>query len=105
MTGGRFYAFLMLFHSSGAVKRIFFGDSPRQFDLDMKEALAESSPSWLFCHPFEAPEYTWIAWQNIERTVMERFIGSPFDPSDFGPVHPVDVMEPIEFPASWGVMY
>jgi len=97
----------MLLHSSGAVRRIFFGDGPRAFDPEMKKALTEANPSWLFYHPFDAPEYTWIEWQNVERTTMERLLGNPFDPLDFGTVHrSTDAMEEhIEFPTSWGVMY
>lgn len=95
--------FLITLDSGGAVHRIFFGTGPRHFDLTLKESLTKSNHCWIFYHPFDAPEYIWIEWQNVQRNVIERLIGTHLNETDFTDF--VGMNERIEYPISWQVMF
>lgn len=100
LTGHCHYAFFMAFTESGQTRKVILGDQPEAFDRKQLQALQQEASSWLFHDPFEGPVYTYIEWQNLDRSTMERITGIHFEPSDF-----VSNGKSIEFPASWGVMF
>lgn len=102
MTGHPSYSFLLLLKSDGAVSQLIFGDRPRHFDVDKKEALISASPSWLFYDPFDFPEYGFLEWQNFNRSIMERVVRERFDDLDFIGFGTEDGQ--MEFPTSWTLM-
>jgi len=61
----------------------------------------------LFYHPFDAPEYIYMQWQNVQRSTMERLRGESFVDADLvsKPLSSQAAGERIEFPTSWGVMF
>jgi len=89
--------FLMALDADGAVRQLLFGENEYDYDRQTWDSLRESSPSWLFYHPFDGPVYTYMEWRNVQRETMERLIGQRFEDTDLD--------ERAEFPASWGVMF
>ena len=99
--------FLAILDSRGAVRQLLFGINESQYDLQTWEALQRSNSCWLFYHPFDAPEYIYLQWQNVQRSTMERLIGGCFTDTDLVSMSLSSqaASEGIEFPASWGVMF
>ena len=106
--------FLMVLNSEGALRTLQFEHSESSWH-DLTQQLKEADESHVFYDPFDAPEYTWISWHNVERPTMERLIGKHFDGSDFAkssappaphPAYAAPELEPVNtFPVSWGVMF
>ena len=67
-----------------------------------EEDLKKNDKSYLFYDPFDAPEYTYISWNNLSQKQMEDLIHYQFSPQEF-----IGYQEKkrIEFPVSWGVMF
>lgn len=55
---------------------------------------------YLFYDPFDWPEYAWLEWSSIDRTAMERIMGTAFAESAFQSASG----RSMQFPASWSVM-
>jgi hypothetical protein len=100
LTGHDHCAFFMVMTEDGRTSRVILGDQPEVFDRKELEALQRVSTSWLFHDPFEGSEYTYVQWQDVDRTTMERLIGASFEPGDFASND-----QYIEFPSSWGVLF
>ena len=76
----------------------------------IKDELVDSNHAFIFFDPFDAPIYSWIEWQGIAPTTMERLLGAEFCPADFQSVRPVGAKAPASnapnsFPSSWSVMF
>ena len=99
--------FLAILDSRGAVCQLLFGADQSQYDSQTWEPLQRSNPCWLFYHPFDAPEYIYMQWQNVQRSTMERLRGESFVDADLvsKPLSSQAAGERIEFPTSWGVMF
>lgn len=100
LTGHCHYAFFMVFAENGLTKKIILGDQPETFDRKELVVLQQEASSWLFHDPFEGPVYTYVQWQNVDRSTMERITGASFEPNDL-----TSNGKSIEFPTSWGVMF
>ena len=73
----------------------------RLFDLRQK---AETlNLPYLFYDPFDAPEYTYLAWHQISQSLMENWIGSSFESTDF--IHRFKNKSLDSFPITWNVMF
>jgi hypothetical protein len=77
--------------------------------LPAKERLRQEGQPYLFFDPFDAPEYTWLEWFQVDRAAMERLLGRPFAEADFAPLvgrrRAPRLDPPGTFPESWGVMF
>ena len=62
-TGERHKTFCADIDASGNIIGIVFG-------ADDSRALCESSASWIFYDPFDAPEYSWLAWEKVSQKAM-----------------------------------
>lgn len=93
-------AMFIVFTENGLTKKIILGDRPRHLDHNDLEGAKREASSWLFYHPFDAPEYIYVQWQNVELATMERLIRAGFEPNDF-----VSNVGVISFPSSWSVMF
>lgn len=86
------------------MRQIYTGDKPTHFDLNLKSKLMNSSQHWLFYHPFDAPEYMYLEWHNLQRSALERLLGKTFEPSDLLSMR--EAKERIKsIPVSWQVMF
>ena len=45
----------------------------------------DAEVTYIFYDPFDAPEYLYIAWQNLKQSVFEDLIGRKLTEDDFGP--------------------
>lgn len=70
---------------------------------DLMDHAKEQALSYLFYDPFDAPEYTYVSWQNLSQSLLEDWIESPFEPNDFVNRQNNKILNP--FPATWGVMF
>lgn len=100
LTGHVHYPFLVIFGADGAARQVLVGESPERHDEAKWQAAREGAESWLVYDPFDGPVYTYIEWTNVDREVMERLLGAPFEPGDFA-----SEGEPADFPSSWDVMF
>lgn len=80
---GQDRGFFMVLTLDGAVQQVLFGGAPHHFDLAVKDSLIESNQCWLFYDPFDAPEYMWIEWRNVQRSTLERLMDKCFEAADF----------------------
>jgi hypothetical protein len=111
---GRFAApgcegtFLITLCADGSVASLTFVPPSIGWHRQIEELNAAGTP-YLFYDPFDAPEYTWIGWSQIEQSAMERMMRQSFGPEDFI-VFPAatsragELPQP-EFPSTWGVMF
>jgi len=101
--------FLLVLDSQGAVRQLLFGEDEYNYDSETWQAAMQSNPCWLFYHPFDGPVHTYMQWQNVQRTTLERLTGRPFEDADFFetvlPQSPQTAGERVEFPVSWNVMF
>ena len=101
--------FLLILDSEGAVRQLLFGENEYDYDRETWQVAMQSNPCWLLYHPFDGPVHTYMQWQNIQRTTLERLMGKQFEEADFAkkflPQFPQTVDERVEFPASWNVMF
>ena len=100
--------FLMVADDKGTVRELLIGEDEYHYDKEVWGKLMESSCCWLFYHPFDGPVYTFMCWEGIGRSTMERLMGEPFEENDFSegiPGAPPIEGEGIEFPTSWSVMF
>jgi hypothetical protein len=110
LAGGRYgRTMLIVFNSDGAVLSLTF-ERPEDGWHAFKHKLHSNREPHLFYDPFDAPEYTWLAWTGIAQTTMERLMGRPFEAADFEPLHTHSSRGPAldppgNYPASWGVMF
>ena len=90
--------FKLLFDGEGSVREVLIGETADK---------RSENPHWFFYDPFDAPEWTAIAWQNVGKSVFERMIGATFDESDFIPRPFRDAAgKHLErFPETWNVMF
>ena len=63
--------------------------------------------SYIFYDPFDAPEYTYIAWQNVSKPTMERLLDITFEDKHFLPnfIEKGKTYSGMKFPESHGVMF
>ena len=101
--------FLLILDSEGAVRQLLFGEDEYNYDRETWQAAMQSNPCWLFYHPFDGPVHTYMQWQNVQRSTLERLMGKQFEDADFAervpPQFPQTVGERVEFPVSWNVMF
>ena len=104
---GETRCFLAILDERGSVCQLLFGIDQSHRDSQAWELLQRSNPCWLFYHPFDAPEYIYIQWQNVQRSTMERLRGEPFVDSDLVSLSSSSQApcERIKFPISWSVMF
>ena len=101
--------FLMQFDEPGSVNRMEFGCPDEGWHV-LKQACIDTGSAFLLFDPFDAPEYTWLEWQGIQRATMERLLGEAFEAPDFKkadvstPAAP-DLKPAGAFPDSWSVMF
>ena len=101
--------FLLVLDAEGVVRQLLFGEDEYNYDRETWQAAMQSSPRWLFYHPFDGPVHTYMQWQNVQRTTLERLMGQQFEDADLAervtpqPHQPVG--EYVEFPVSWNVMF
>lgn len=95
--------FLMVVDAAGDMRQFWSGEKKGHFDLALKDKLSAENAHWLFYHPFDAPEYTFIKWQGLEADVWERLIGKPFEAPAF--VSERDGRSIAGLPTSWEVMF
>lgn len=102
MMTGDVRGFLLLLDANGAIRQIYTGDEPTHFDMELQETLTKQNLHWFFYHPFDFPEYYFVAWKNIETSTLERLINKKFESSDLCPnsEHSIDYV-----PTSWSVMF
>lgn len=100
---------LIIFNPDGTALSLTF-ERPEVGWHVLTDRLHDDGVPHLFYDPFDAPEYTWLAWTGIAQSAMERLIGLPFEAADFEPLR-VSGMRgkvlapPGSYPASWGVMF
>jgi hypothetical protein len=109
LTGRGHQRFVMVFDAQGAVQTLYF-ECPDESWHQFTNKLEQADTPHLFYDPFDAPEYTWLSWAHIDRSVMERLIGDPFEDADFvkykhGAWRAPDLQPVNRFPVSWGVMF
>jgi hypothetical protein len=110
LTGGEpSQTFVMVLRSDGSAQ-------PPQLECPqgdwhrLVDTLAKTGAAHLFYDPFDAPEYTWLSWHQIECSTMERLIGITFENADFVKAQHSSsrvpgLKPPGTFPASWSVMF
>jgi len=57
---------------------------------------------WMFVDPFDAPEYTYVEWANVDQELLVKIMKSStveFQPADFLPAR-IDV-DQMSFPPAW----
>jgi hypothetical protein len=92
---------------AGGVSSLTF-DPPADGWFTRLDLLASQHTPFVFFDPFDAPEYTFIRWANIEQATMERLLGLRFEAGDFTPWHaspPRQLPVPGQLPATWDVMF
>ena len=99
-SGQRWLPFLLVLDESGYERQLHLGAGPARHDSSAWGQCRAREPSWFFYDPFEAPEYTFVAWQSIARPHMEALIGRPFSDADFAGRE-----RRYEWPESWSVMF
>jgi len=101
--------FLLILDAEGVVCQLLFGEDEYNYDQETWQAAMRSNPCWLFYHPFDGPVHTYMQWQNVQRTTLERLMGQQFEEADLIervlPQSPQATGERVEFPASWNVMF
>jgi hypothetical protein len=109
MLAGENRCFLLTTDADGAVRQLLIGEDEYQYDQETWGVLMQSRQCWLFYHPFDGPVYTYMEWQSMERSTIERLMGKGFEEADFIEMgHPGSQRtksEPMEFPSSWRVMF
>ena len=109
MLAGENRCFLLTADADGAVRQLLIGEDEYNHDRETWSALKQSCKRWLFYHPFDGPVYTYMAWQGMERSTIERLMGKSFEEADFVAMGSSGSQgtksEPIEFPSSWSVMF
>ncbi len=101
--------FLLALNGAGELESLSFLEPPGGWHLRCEEWNAVGK-SYLFLDPFEAPEFTFLAWAGIERGVMERLLGEPFSDGDFERFSSASsragkLPEAGAFPTTWSVMF
>lgn len=94
--------FLMTFDSNGSISKIVF-EKPEPSWFDYLKQLKEQDVSYLFYDPFDAPEYTWVEWNNIEQQAMDRLIGEKFEDKDF--ISIIKNQSKQSYSSTWSVMF
>ncbi len=100
LAGDENVPFLVALTPDGRAAVINFGTAPRQHDDAAWEAISQTHGRWITYDPFDAPEYTYLAWQDVSLEVMQRITGTTFAAEDF-----VAAARTMEWPATWGVMF
>lgn len=101
--GGSDRAFLMVLDGDGAVRSLEFGPAVDDFRTAVGRE-HHAGGAYLFYDPFDAPEWTYLAWRGVDRTTMERWVGAPFEVEDF--LSRFDARgAAIDFPSDWSVMF
>jgi hypothetical protein len=108
----------MTLSSEGEVLELTFQKPEDRWQAKLDD-LNKANEPFLFYDPFDLPEYSYLCWQAIERTVMERLLGEVFESADFETMrpHPKRNVSPetrgqahlgeeeTDYPASWSVMF
>ena len=94
---GEGFGFTATLDDAGRLTAIY----AEEVDPDFRKRFKEAASS-LFYDPFEGPVYTYIAWTNVPRTVMQRLLKIDFQREDFTG-RDGQVLD--AFPASHGVMF
>ena len=107
--GNGHHSFLMILNDNGSVRTLQFEHSEDTW-YQLTEKLNQAGESYLFYDPFDAPEYMWLSWRQIDRSTMERLIGTFFEETDFEKSQNAshrapDLKPPKKYPVSWGVMF
>ncbi len=61
----------------------------RLVSVEKSDEVRQNAACWIFFDPFDAPEYTWLAWQGVTPAMWKQLTGE-----DLG-----------EIPESHGVMF
>lgn len=93
-------AFLILFDYNWTVQRILFGNVADE----SRSGLTDSNSKFFLYDPFDAPEYTFIEWKNLNREILERIMDYPFSEEDLNTIS-VDAPRLHKFPNTWTVMF
>jgi len=93
---------LCTFSSSGTIQLLQQETPPSPSWFQKQKELQDTNQSHIFYDPFDAPEYTFISWQNIPQELMESLLQQPFEPNDFVGYRS---KKTIPYPASWIVMF
>lgn len=92
--------FLILFDSDGAIRGVLFSETSKRFRSESTNSINKS----FFYDPFDAPEYTFIQWENLNRKILERIVGHQFSEDDLNTrFSNENRLE--EFPNSWKIMF
>ncbi len=102
-------SFVVTFDPEGSARSVTF-ECPDEGWHELTKRLDAEGVPHLFFDPFDAPEYTWVAWSGLSQSTMERLIGAPFEPGAFEPFRAgagrgPALDPPGTFPTSWGVMF
>ena len=102
-------SFLMVLDTDGSVRMLQFERSESSW-AQRTAMLDSTGASYLFYDPFDAPEYTWLSWNRIERSTMERLMEESFEDADFVNYRAAasgagKLERPSAYPTSWGVMF
>ena len=95
--------FLLVVDAAGEVRQMWSGERKGHFDLSLKDKLAAENERWLFYHPFDAPEYIFIEWQDLGAVPLEQLTGQAFEMRDL--VSERDGKSIERIPTSWNVMF
>jgi hypothetical protein len=110
MTGlDRANGFLMYLSREGAVQSVTFDDHTPEWRLRV-EAASEDDRPHLYFDPFDAPDYSYLSWNQIAQHTMERLIGQGIESVDLvrwphfshRTSHQPD---PSSYPSRWSVMF
>jgi hypothetical protein len=95
---GDFCRFVMIFNDTGVINQVLFGHT-------IPDGFRDAHGHWLFFDPFDAPEWTFVEWRNLDRSIFERMMKQPFAPDDFVSFR-LGLGERLNaFPITWSVMF
>jgi hypothetical protein len=63
----------------------------------------DSAPHALLYDPFDAPEYTYLAWKGLDQAALRSLLGLQLESSDLGTMEGSERL--VAFPSTHGVMF
>ena len=101
LTGSR-VGFFVAFRDDGTVRRVYVASPDRPFDGQQKAALGQEYASWFLFFPYAREGSAYLEWLNLDRAVVERWLGRALCPEDFIDVRTTGCRD--GWPTSWRVI-
>lgn len=99
---GKNCGFLIIFDEAGYAEKILF--EATKMNPDFSQDLLPHTCSFFLYDPFDAPEYSYIRWNKLNRTTLERIRGKQFSQTSFeSSIKKNEKLE--DFPENWSVMF